>query len=231
MGSARARTRAGTTRKPPPTPRNPVSSPTTVAVTTTLRARGHWHMKVGLNVMIGSSSRGRSTGAAWSPRDRRRVRSWRTVIRPRDHQHQRREGGQEHRLGDRGRQVRPRDGAADGDRAERDPAGEQHVAGPSGGDGPREGGDPDDDERPGGRLRGGLTEREEHGDGQDGAAAAERTQAEPDERAGDDGEEELDHASGPTRWRPTCSALSKESSIATSERPAASSIEAATDAR
>ena len=41
IGTPRASTRAGTTRKPPPTPRNPVSSPTAVAVTSTFRARGH----------------------------------------------------------------------------------------------------------------------------------------------------------------------------------------------
>ena len=54
IGSPRASTRAGTTRKPPPTPRNPVSSPTTVAVTSTLTARGHWQTKRGVNAMIGS---------------------------------------------------------------------------------------------------------------------------------------------------------------------------------
>lgn len=42
-GSPRASTRAGTTRNSPPTPRNPVSSPTTVAVTSTSNARGHVH--------------------------------------------------------------------------------------------------------------------------------------------------------------------------------------------
>ena len=56
IGSASASTSAGTTRKPPPTPRKPVSRPTTVAVTSTFSARGHWQAKVGLNVMIGSSS-------------------------------------------------------------------------------------------------------------------------------------------------------------------------------
>jgi hypothetical protein len=56
IGRERASTSAGTTRKPPPTPRKPVSRPTTVAVTSTLSAQGHWHAKVGLNVMIGSSS-------------------------------------------------------------------------------------------------------------------------------------------------------------------------------
>ncbi len=127
--------------------------------------------------------------------------------------------------------MRAGDGTADGDRAERDPAGQQDGARPSGGDGPGQGGHADDDQRPGGRLRGTLAEREQHGDGQDGAAAAERAQAQPDERAGNAGEEELDHARGPTRSRPTGSALSKESSMATRERPAASSTEAATDAR
>ena len=61
IGSARASTSAGTTRKPPPTPRNPVSRPTAVAVTSTFSARGHWQAKVGLKVMIGSSSIGRRT--------------------------------------------------------------------------------------------------------------------------------------------------------------------------
>ena len=36
----RARTRAGTTAKPPPTPKNPVSSPTAVAVTHDLGRAG-----------------------------------------------------------------------------------------------------------------------------------------------------------------------------------------------
>lgn len=61
IGSANASSRAGTTRNPPPTPRKPVSNPTTVAVTSTFRARGHWQAKVGLNVMIGSSSAWRLT--------------------------------------------------------------------------------------------------------------------------------------------------------------------------
>ena len=41
-----------------------------VAVTSTLRARGHWHAKVGLKVMIGSSSVGRGACVP-SPMDRR----------------------------------------------------------------------------------------------------------------------------------------------------------------
>ena len=44
------------TRNPPPTPKKPVSRPTTVAVMSTFSARGHWHAKVGLNVMMGSSN-------------------------------------------------------------------------------------------------------------------------------------------------------------------------------
>ena len=56
MGSASARVRAGTTRNPPPTPRKPVSSPTPVAVTSTLTARGQSHPNPLRNEMIGSSS-------------------------------------------------------------------------------------------------------------------------------------------------------------------------------
>ena len=46
-----------------------------------------------------------------------------------------------------------------------------------------------------------LAEREEHGDGEDGAAAAERAQAEPDERAGDEGESETSRL-GPHQVQP-----------------------------
>jgi len=67
IGRARASTRAGTTRNPPPTPRNPVSRPTVVAVTSTFSALGHWQAKAGLNVMIGSSSCGRPVRADEDP--------------------------------------------------------------------------------------------------------------------------------------------------------------------
>src|SRR5687768_4752318 len=118
--------------------------------------------------------------------------------------------------------MRPDDRAADGHRTERDAAREEDVPRPVGGHGARQGGDAHDDQGPGGGLRRGLSEREEHGDGEDGPAAAERSQAEPDERAGDDGGQAREgHASGPTRWSPTFSALSKVSSTATSFMPAA----------
>ncbi len=73
IGSARASSSAGTTRKPPPTPRKPVSRPTAVAVTSTFRARGQLQPKVGLKVMIGSSRLGRSpasglVGSPWPSR-------------------------------------------------------------------------------------------------------------------------------------------------------------------
>ena len=209
-----------------------MSRPTTVAVTSTLRARGHWHMKVGLNVMIGSSSCGCSTGAWWLPvRERRRLRSWRTVMRPATTSISAEKAARSTGSGTADDRCAPATAPPIATAPNAIPRASSTLPARRAVTAPAREVTPDDDERSGGRLRGGLAEREEHGDGQDGAAAAERTQAEPDERSGDDGEEELDHASGPTRWRPTCSALSKESSIATSERPAASSIEAATDAR
>src|SRR5665811_1161810 len=56
-----ARTSAGTTTKPPPTPKNPVSSPTAEAVTTTFRTRGQLHVSVGRNCRTGPSSEPAST--------------------------------------------------------------------------------------------------------------------------------------------------------------------------
>jgi hypothetical protein len=65
IGKPRVRTSAGTTTKPPPTPKKPVSSPTAVATTSTLAARGHAQMNDGRNLMIGpSSSADRDTPAS-----------------------------------------------------------------------------------------------------------------------------------------------------------------------
>src|SRR6185437_6148865 len=120
----------------------------------------------------------------------------------------------------------------DGHRAEREPSGEQHLAGPVGGDGTDERGDADDDKRAGGRLRGGLPEAvSEHRNGQDRPAAAERAQAEADERAGDDDDREGHAASGTVTGRPAARALSNVSSIATGWRPAAARSDAAIEAR
>ena len=125
IGRLSASRSAGTTRKPPPTPRNPVSRPTTVAVTSTLRARGHWQAKVGLKVMIGSSRAGR-----WAWRRRRRATAAPLAHRQQhahgEHQHgERRE---QHRLRHRRRGARPGHRAAERDDAEGDPAGEHDVA-------------------------------------------------------------------------------------------------------
>ena len=232
MGRLRATSRAGTTRKPPPTPRKPVSRPTAVAVTSTLSARGHWQAKVGLKVMIGSSS---SAGAATVPAvPAPRPRHWRTASRVPTTSISTAKAPSSTASGTAAEARAPATAPPSGDEAEGDAAGEQDVARAVGRDRADQRGHPDHHQRPGGGLGGALPERvDQHRHRQDRAAATERAQAEPDERAGDEGHDQGadDHASGPTRWRPTCSALSKESSMATSRRPAASSIDAATEAR
>ncbi len=233
MGRASASTSAGTTRNPPPTPRKPVSSPITVAVTSTLRARGHWQAKVGLKLMIGSSSLARAgqLPGAGSP-----ATHLAHDHGPADHEHQDREGREQHRFGDEGGGPGSRDRAADGHEPEGHAAAEQHVPGPVRRHRAEQRGHGDDDEGSRRRLRRALPEGvDEHRNGEDRATTAERAQAQADERAGDDRDEDRGHAappvSGPTRWSPTFSALSKESSTATSVRPAASRTDAATDAR
>jgi hypothetical protein len=68
-----ARTRAGTTAKPPPTPKNPVSRPTADAVASTFAARGHAQTKRGANDRIGSCE---ESGLSGSPdRPWRRLRA------------------------------------------------------------------------------------------------------------------------------------------------------------
>jgi len=50
------RTSAGTAAKPPPTPKNPVSRPTAVAVSNTFSARGHAQENAGRSVMIATGT-------------------------------------------------------------------------------------------------------------------------------------------------------------------------------
>ena len=134
---------------------------------------------------------------------------------PADEQHQRGEGGEQHILVDVGRGLGAEHGATDRDEPEVAPAAEQHVAGAVGGDRADQRCHADDDQRAGRGLGGALVEEvDQDGHRQDRAAAAEGAQAEPDQRPGRDREDE-GQASGPTRCRPTFSAFSKLSSIAT----------------
>ena len=166
-----------------------MSSPTTVAVTSTLSARGHWQANVGLKLMIGSSSARGPVSAPASGSRARRAPELADGHQAGDHQQQGGERGEQDGLRRPGRRPGAGRGAADRDDAERDAAAEQHVAGAVRGDGADQRGDADDDQRPGGGLRGGLAEGvDQHRDREDGAAAAERAQAEPDEQAGDDGD-------------------------------------------
>ena len=199
-----------------------------MAVTSTLSARGHWQAKVGLKLMIGSSSVAR---APWLAAAGAATAHLAGHHHPADHEHQQRERRQQHRLGHVRGRLGAGDRAADRDEPEGHAPAEQHVPGAVRRDRAEQRGHADHHERPRRRLRRALPEGvDQHRDGEDGAAAAERAQAEPDQRAGDDGQDD-GHASGPTRCSPTFSALSKESSIATSVRPAASSTDAATEAR
>ena len=120
IGTPRARTRAGTTRKPPPTPRKPVSSPTTVAVTSTLSACGQLQMKVGLKVMIGSSRPGRRPSSVRVPRRSR------TSMTPPTTSRSAAKAAMQHLFGHLGGGQRPHGRAADGDEAEGHAAGEEH---------------------------------------------------------------------------------------------------------
>src|SRR5450759_799072 len=74
----RARTSAGTTTKPPPTPKNPVSSPTADVSYTTFRTRRQLHASLGRNCRTGPSSEPASTSPPGSAP--RRGRRRKTII-------------------------------------------------------------------------------------------------------------------------------------------------------
>jgi len=149
-----------------------------------------------------------------------------------DHEHQHGERRQEDGLGHVGGQLGARSGAADRDDAEGDTAGEQCVACAVRRHGADQRGDAHYHQRSGGGLQRALPECvDQHRDGEDRAAAAERSQAQADKGSGAQGEEKSHAASGPTRCSPAFAALSNSSSTATSCRPEASRIEAATEAR
>ena len=176
MENPSARTSAGTTAKPPPTPKNPVSSPTALAVTTTLTARGQSHTKRGVKAMIGSNASSDRPGAAAA------------VPLPGDHdggndQHQDRERREQDRRGDAGRQVGAVPGPGHAQDAEQQALGHPDPSGPGVGDHPGQRGDPDDDQRPGRRRDRALPQHVDQGrHGQDRAAATERAEAQPDQQ-------------------------------------------------
>ena len=115
---------------------------------------------------------------------RARCRVWRTAITPATTRSRAREGGQEYRLRHQAGGLRAGRGAADRGHAERQASSSSTLPGAVGGDGSDQRGEADDDQRPGGRLCRGLPEDvDQHRDGEDRPAAAERAQAEPDERA------------------------------------------------
>ena len=109
------------------------------------------------------------------------------------------------------------DGTADGDQSERQPLAEPDVPGAACGDGADRGGEPDDDQRPGGGLGGRLPEQvDEHRDGEDRSPAPQGSQRQADEQPGAGRDDQhRDQASGPTIGRPAGAALSNSSSTAT----------------
>jgi hypothetical protein len=191
IGMARASSRAGTTRKPPPTPRKPVKSPTAVAVTTTLSAWGHWHTNRGPKLMMGSSGRLGPVTSTPGPADPASLADLPGRHRDADHEHERRESRQEHRLRNARRCAGPDDGATDRHHAEGHSAAEHHASGPVGRDCADQRGHADHDQRTGRRLGGALAEQvDQDGDRQDRAAAAQGAQAEPDQHASHAGDHE-----------------------------------------
>ena len=134
-----------------------------------------------------------------------------------DEQHQQREERHQHVGGHDGGGPGTADGAADGDQPERQPLAEPDVPGAACGDRADRGGEPDDDQRPGGGLRGRLPEQvDEHRDGEDRSPASQGSQRQADEQPGAGRDDQhRDQASGPTIGRPAGAALSNSSSTAT----------------
>ena len=168
--------------------------------------------------MIGSSS-ARAVVRARPGRRCAAARSWRTAISRRRRSISAANAASRTGSGTCGRGLAPATAPPMATSAERDAAAEQHVAGPVGGERADQGGRrPTTTSDPVVAWAGRLPEDvDEHRHREDGAAAAERAQAEPDERAGDDGAgARQGHASGPDQVQPDLAALSKESSIATS---------------
>ena len=180
-----ASTSAGTMTKPPPTPKNPVRSPTTVPAAATLstvaRSKGRASAAGagGGGGAQGACGRGRCRSAGSAPHRRR---------------------GDEHQPGEgEEQQVRvgglvpagSEQGAGDADEAEQGAGTEADTVGAPVGDDADEGGDGDQHERGGGRLLGRLPGGiDQGGDGEDGAAAAERAEGHTDqqpERGGEQG--------------------------------------------
>ena len=236
IGRARASSSAGTTRNPPPTPRNPVSSADDGGGDEHLerpragagegrvegddrvvecRARG-----VGAaGAAVVAAGVGPSAPPTTSIRTANAASSTSSATRLRG-------AGAEH-------------GARRRHQPEGHPATEQDVAGAVRGHGTDQRGHPDHDQRAGGGLGGGLVEQvDQHRYGEDRAAAAERARGTGRSgcrrrRRGPATSQPLTSrpAAAPTRGRPAAPALSNESSTATGVRPAAASREAATEAR
>ena len=101
IGKPRARTSAGTTAKPPPTPKNPVSSPTAVAVNDAPCGAG-----AGAHEAGGERDDRQSNASVLQCRRRRRPCRLAGEHERRDGQHQHGEPGEQHGRGHAGRQVR-----------------------------------------------------------------------------------------------------------------------------
>ena len=120
-----------------------------------------------------------------------------------DDEHQHGERRQEYGLGHVCGQLGSGGRAADRHDPEGDAAGEQHVAGAVRRHGADQRGEADHHQRTGGGLRRALAQGvDQHRDREDRAAATERSQAEADERAGDQCDEEGHAASGPHQVQP-----------------------------
>ena len=182
IGKSSASTSAGTTRNPPPTPKNPVINPTATAAMSTFAARGQ------------AQTKPRAEG------DDRHVQRHPVTLthadagtgghpaagehQGRDGEHQHGEPGEQH-IGRHGqRQPCPGNGSRGPQRPEDDPLQHPDMTVPAVREHPEHRGHPDDDQRPGGR-RAGVHPQQVHQrrDGQDRPAAAERTQAEPDQQS------------------------------------------------